>query len=116
MLLQVAPHVRPDVAAAYPPRKRHVGLPEGADRRGGGPRPSKRAPQKPDGILDLPVGIEDHASIVRIAETNGHMELQGRPAGFAEHAALAGTQDVEFGLTHRAFESRSRRSLKVAGS
>jgi hypothetical protein len=88
-MLQVAPHeftlMRP---TAHPPREWHVVPPEGADRRGGGPRPPKRAHQQPDGILDLPVGIEDHASIVRIAKANRQMELQGRPAGFAEHAAL----------------------------
>jgi hypothetical protein len=88
-MLQVAPHEFALMwPAAYPPRKRHVGLPAGADRRGGGSRPSKRAQQKPDGSLDLPVGIEDKASIVRIAQANRQMERQSRPAGFAENAAL----------------------------
>jgi hypothetical protein len=77
VMLQVAPHEFALMwPAAYPPRKRHVGLPEGADRRGGGPRPSTRAQQKPDGILDLPVGLEDNASIVRIAKANRQMELK----------------------------------------
>ena len=88
-MLQVAPHEFALMwPAAYPPWKRHVGLPEGADRRGGGPRPSKRAQQKPDGILDLPVGIEDDTTIVRLAKANGPMEFQRCPAGVAEHAAL----------------------------
>jgi hypothetical protein len=53
------------------------------------------------------VGIEDNAVIRRIAKAYGQVELQGRSASFAQHAALqARVQDIEVGLTHRPFSSQ----------
>ena len=70
--------VRP---AAYPPRKRHLVLPEGADGRRGRPRPLKRAKQEADGVLDLPVGIEDDAVILGIAEADRASAASRLPGG-----------------------------------
>src|SRR5918999_4417960 len=106
-MLEVSPYEFALVwSTARPPRERDVMPPEGADGRGGGPGPLKRAKEEPDGILDLPVGIEDNAVILRITKAHGQVELQGRPAGFVQNAALqARAQDIEFGLTHGPFES-----------
>lgn len=71
MMLEVPPHelalVRP---TAHPPGKGDVVLLESADGRGGRPRPLKGAKEEPDGVLDLPVGIENHAVILRIAKAD----------------------------------------------
>jgi hypothetical protein len=73
--------------AAHPPREWHVVPPEGADRRGGRPGPPTGAHQEADGVLDLPVGIEEDTTIVRRATANRQMEFQSCPAGVAENAA-----------------------------
>jgi hypothetical protein len=71
VILEVPPHKCPLVRpTAHPPGKRYVIPPEGTDGRRGGPRPLKGAKEKPDGVLDLPVGIEDDAILLRIAEAN----------------------------------------------
>jgi hypothetical protein len=71
VMLEIPPHefalVRP---TAHPPRKGPVTLPEGADRRGGGPCPLNGTQETPEGVLDLPVGIKDNALILRIAKAN----------------------------------------------
>jgi hypothetical protein len=78
-----------------------VGPPAGADGGGSRPRPLKGANEEAAGILNLPVGIEDHAVILRRAKAYRQGELQGGPAGLAQHAARqASAQAIEFGLTH----------------
>jgi hypothetical protein len=89
VMLQIAPGEFALVRSTpYAPWKRHLGLVEGTHSRRGRPRPPKRAKEEPEGILDLPVGIEDNAVILGIAEPNRQMEFQGCPAGFIEDATL----------------------------
>ena len=71
VMLEGSPHEFPLVRpTAHPPRQGHAVPPEGPDSRRGRPHPLKGTKEKADGVLDLSVGIEDNAIILRIAEAN----------------------------------------------
>jgi hypothetical protein len=74
-MLEVPPRECPVVRpTAHPPRNRHAVPPEGAHGRGGRRRPRDGVTQEPHGVLDLPVGIADAASILRVAEANRYVK------------------------------------------
>lgn len=89
VMVEFSPHELTLMRSTTDPAwKRHLVLLEGADRRRGRPRPPKRAKQEADGLLHLPIGIEDDALILGIAEAHRQVELQGCSAGFVENTAL----------------------------
>ena len=98
------PLVRP---TAHPPRTRHMVPLEGPDGRGSRPRPLEGVTQEANGVLDLPVGIEDDAGILRRAEAHRSGKLESRPAGVAQDTARpASAQARAFGLTPGPLASR----------
>jgi len=83
-------------AVAQPPRERHTLAAARPDRGAGRAGPFERAEEEADGVLHLPVWVKDDLVPLGVAEPDRQVQLERRPPGLVEDAALqTGTDDVK---------------------
>src|SRR5713101_4938971 len=90
-------------------------LPEEADRLDGAPGPLEGLEDQPDGIPYLSVRIEADRTVGSIHQSDRRTHLQLAATGLIEltttHARL---EDVQFGLAHRAFETKQQTIVEAS--
>jgi len=96
-------------AAAQPPGEGHALAAAGPDGGAGRAGPREGAEEEADGVLHLPVRVEDDLVALGVAETDRQVQLERGPARLIEDATLqAGADDIEFGLRHGALQSQQQ--------
>lgn len=91
-------------AVAQPPGEGHALAAEGTDGGAGRPGPLEGAEEEANGLLHLPVRVEDDRVALVVAEADRQVQFQRRAPGLVEDAALqAGADDVELRFGHGPF-------------
>jgi len=69
------------------------------DAGSGGPGAFEGGKEQTQGLLDLGIGIQDDALVLRVEQTDRQRHFQRCPTGFVENSAFqACLQGMEFGL------------------
>src|SRR5207249_5608574 len=96
------------------PRKGEPLRAEGLHRRGGRAGAPEGREEEADGLLDLLVGVEDHAVVRVVAEADGQRRLELAAARLVEDAApQPRPEDMQLRLTHRALEAEQEPVVEV---
>ena len=97
------------------PWKLDAFTPEGLHRAPSRAGAHKRGKEMAQALLRLFVRIQDHPLVFIVNQSDGQRHLQLAALGLAENAAQqARSEHMQFGFTHRAFESEQEPVVKLA--